>query len=296
MKRDSRHVPITPKEIIAEARRCRSAGASILHIHARNDDESPAWEKEIYAEIIGGIRDACPDLIISASTSGRKYGAFEQRSDVLNLEDELKPDFGSLTLGSMNFATQPSINSPEMIRASAETMRDRGIVPELEIFYVGMLEYGHYLIKKGILVKPFYVNILLGSLGTLGASAENLVSVVRALPAGAVWAATGIGRSQFMVNNLAIAMGGHVRVGLEDSLYYDSAKTRLATNFGLIERLVNVARSMERDIASPDEARKIIGMPSRQVAQATWNQVNLGSMDFDSTDEEPSAEYQAQWQ
>lgn len=296
LKRDTRHIPISPQEIIAEARRCHSAGASILHIHARNDDESPAWEKEIYAEIIGGIRAACPDLMISASTSGRKFGAFLQRSDVLNLVDELKPDFGSLTLGSMNFPNQPSINSPEMISALATTMRDRHIVPELEIFESGMVDYAHYLIKKGVLVKPFYANILLGSLGTLSASAENLVAVVRALPSGAVWSATGIGRYQFKINNLAIAMGGHVRVGLEDNLYYDAAKTQPATNVGLIERVVRVARSMEREIASPEEARQIIGLPSSTVGQAAWNQVTHTRVDLVTSDEEPSTEYHAQWQ
>ncbi|MCK4294185.1 MAG: 3-keto-5-aminohexanoate cleavage protein [Planctomycetes bacterium] len=122
----------------------------------------------------------------------------------------------------------------------------------------------HYLIRKGVLVRPYYCNIFLGSLGSMSATPFNLAAMVRALPEGTVWSATRIGRFQFYVNSMAIAMGGHVRVGLEDSLYYDREKVHLATNAGLIERVVKVAGAMGHQIASPDKARRIIGLSKLQ--------------------------------
>lgn len=131
---------------------------------------------------------------------------------------------------------------------------------ELEIFDCGMAEFGTYLTNKGELTPPFYGNILLGSLGTLNATARNLLNVVECLPKGMVWSATGVGRSQYEINVLALAMGGHVRVGLEDNLWYDNDRKKPATNVGFVERIVKVAEAMGRPIATPLEARKIIGI------------------------------------
>ena len=134
--KDSPHVPIRPREIIQDVRRCRDAGATIVHLHARNDDGVPTYKREIYAEIFAGVRDACPELLISGSCSGRNLAAFAQRSQVLDEE----PDLGSLTLGSLNFPTQASVNAPDMIQQLAAAMKHRGIKPELEIFDLGMAE------------------------------------------------------------------------------------------------------------------------------------------------------------
>lgn len=266
MKQDNPHVPITVAEIIADARRCRDAGASIVHVHARDDEGQPTYRKEVCAEIFAGIRAACPGLLISGTTSGRTHREFAQRSQVLELEGELKPDFASLTLGSMNFATQASVNEPKMIQSLALMMKERGIVPELELFELGMAEYARYLVGKGTLVPPFYANLLLGSLGTMAATAENLSLLVRALPAGTTWSGAGIGRYQFFVNQLAIKEGGHVRVGLEDNLWFDNKRTEPATNAKLIGRLVKLAGEVGREIASPDEARALIGLSAPSYA------------------------------
>lgn len=256
MKTDNPHVPLTPEEIIADVRRCRDAGATIVHLHAREADGSATYKKTIYAEIFQGVREECPELLLSGSCSGRVYGKFWQRSQVL----ELQPDFGSLTLGSLNFPKQPSINSPEMIQKLALAMKSRGIVPELEIFDVGMADYAHYLIQKKILGPPYYANLLLGSLGTLAATPENLCTLIRALPPGTTWSVAGIGRFQFAMNSLAVVMGGHVRVGLEDAIYEDWETKRLATNAGLIDRVVRLARAAGRRIATPEETRQLIGL------------------------------------
>jgi uncharacterized protein (DUF849 family) len=263
-KNDNPNLPCTVDEIVADARRCRDAGASIVHIHARDQTGSPAYGREIYRQIICRIRARWPDLLVCVSTSGRVYGEFKQRSEALDPGPGCKPDFASLTLGSMNFPRQVSVNEPDMIKALAGQMNQRGIVPEWEVFELGMIDYAHYLISKGLLVRPYYCNIFLGSLGTMSATAFNLAAAVRSLPEGTVWSGAGIGRFQFYVNSMAIAMGGHVRVGLEDNLYYDDEKMQPATNAGLVERAVKAAHAVGRRVASPDRARQIIGLTGPQ--------------------------------
>ena len=256
-KADNPFVPITMEEITADARRCVDAGAAILHLHIRYDDGSPAYERELNAALFAAVRRACPDVIISGSTSGRVFTEIEQRAAVL----DAAPDMASLTLGSMNFPTQASVNAPDTIRELARRMRERNILPELEIFDLGMADYAHYLIRRGEISPPCYANILLGSLGTLNASAMNLAMVVQALPTGTIWAAAGIGRFQFHVNGLAIAMGGHVRVGLEDNIWMDpETKREPATNARLIERVVAIARAHGREIASCADARRMLSL------------------------------------
>jgi uncharacterized protein (DUF849 family) len=257
---DNPSVPVTTGRIAADCAAARAAGASIFHLHIRDEKEQPDYRAERYRETIAAVRKAVPDGIICVSTSGRNFKTFEQRSEVLSLTGDVQPEKASLTLGSMNFPKQASVNEPEMIRRLAETMKERGIVPELEVFDFGMIDYAKYLIDRKILREPFYFNLLLGSLGTVGATPFNLAAMVMALPAGATWAAAGIGRFQFKMNSLAVAMGGNVRIGLEDNLFFDEEKSRPASNPGLVERIARVARAMERECASPAEARAMIGL------------------------------------
>ncbi|MEJ2718882.1 MAG: 3-keto-5-aminohexanoate cleavage protein [Deltaproteobacteria bacterium] len=261
LKSDNSNLPVSPEEIVQDACRCRDAGASIVHIHARDRDQQPTFRKDVYYEIMAGIRGECPDLLISGSTSGRVHKELWQRTEVLRPGPGIKPDLASLTLGSMNFRDAASVNTPEMIQALARTMKELGIVPELELFEIGMAEYARFLSDKGILEGSCYGNIMLGSLGTMGATPSNLTAFVKALPDNMVWSAGGLGRFQFSVNAMAVTMGGHVRVGLEDSLFFDTDKTRPASNPGLVDRIVTLARAAGREIASPDEARQIIGIP-----------------------------------
>lgn len=260
-RRDSVHVPLTADEIAGDCARCCRLGAAIVHLHARDRDGAVTCRADLYREVIEKVRVAAPDPIICVSTSGRHFTTLEERSQVLELDGDAKPDMASLTLGSLNFPTQASVNEPAMIKALAERMAERGIVPELEVFDLGMIDYAKFLIDRGVLGPPFYFNLLLGSLGTLSATPLNLALLVQALPPGAIWSAAGIGRFQFGVNALAITMGGGVRVGLEDNLYLDDARTELATNPGLVERLATLARAARRTIATPDQARQIIGLP-----------------------------------
>jgi len=266
-RRDYPAVPEQPDQIALDAAACIAAGASNLHLHARDLAGEPAVAREIYADIIRRVRALSSDVVICVSTSGRLHRAFEERSDVLGLDDDLRPDLASLTLGSLNFPTQASVNEPSMIRRLADAMHERGIVPELEVFDLGMLDYAHYLIGRGVLRPPFVFNLLLGSLGTLGASAENLAMLVRRLPSGAYWQAAGIGRAQWPINALGITMGGHVRTGLEDNLHMDAGKQDPATNARLVARAASLAAAVGRPLATAADARRLIGLPARTDAR-----------------------------
>jgi uncharacterized protein (DUF849 family) len=259
-RKDNPNVPITADEITADVKKCFDAGARIFHVHARDEHEEPTYRREVFSESVGRIRQAVPEAVICVTTSGRLYKTFEERSDSLNLEGDLKPELASLTLGSMNFPGQASVNEPDMIAKLANRMAERGIVPELEVFDFGMLDYAHFLIGRGILRPPFVFNLLLGSLGTLAATAFNLALLVERLPAGAYWSAAGIGRFQFSVNVLGVAMDGQVRTGLEDNFFMDTEKKEPASNELLVRRIVNYASALGRPVATPQQTRKMLGL------------------------------------
>ncbi len=254
------HVPLTPSEVAADVRRCADLGVAIVHVHPRDEAELPSQSAERALEYFEAIRAAAPDIILCATTSGRVVSDLEPRVAVLAIDGDVRPEMASLTLGSMNFPKQASVNSPDTIRGLAAAMAERGIVPEWEVFDLGMLDFAHYLRGHGLLGDPVYVNILLGSLGTLAATPLNLALAVERLPAGATWAATGVGRFQFAVQKWAIAMGGHVRVGLEDNIWFDDDRTQLATNPRLVERLVDIGRASGREPASPERVRELLGI------------------------------------
>lgn len=260
---DTPHVPITPEEVAADVRRCADMGAAIVHVHPRDETGRPTQDAARAAEFFRAIRRAVPDIVLCATTSGRIEPALEPRAAVLDIDGEIKPEMASLTLGSLNFPTQASVNAPATIKGLAERMAARGVVPEWEIFDLGMIDFGRYLLDRDVLRRPVYANILLGSLGTLSATPLNLALTVERLPPGAVWAGTGVGRFQFAVNKWAIAMGGHVRVGLEDNIWFDDARAELATNPRLVERLVAVARAMGREPATPARVREILEIRMR---------------------------------
>jgi len=254
------HVPLTPDEVAADVRRCRDAGAAIVHVHPRDPSGQPTQDAAIAGNFIRAIRAAVPDVVVCITTSGRRNPELDGRSAVLNLDGDARPEMASLTLGSLNFPKQASINAPATIQGLADLMRARQIVPEWELFDLGMLDYAAYLRTRGLLGDPVYANILLGSLGTLQATALNLALMVERLPAGATWAGTGVGRHQLSMNRLAIAMGGHVRVGLEDNIWWDDERTELATNVRLVERLVQIGRAMGREPAEPALVRSRLGI------------------------------------
>ncbi len=259
-KHENPNVPISPAEIAAGAKEAHSLGASIVHIHARDKNGDPTHSKTVFGETIERIRDKCEDLIITVSTSGRVTREVGKRMEVLELQGDLKPDMASLTLGSMNFIDGFNQNSPETIMSILESMKSANITPEIEIFDTGMANYAKYLFAKGYLKGTHYGNLILGSLGTMPATPGNLVHLLGELPDEIVWGATGVGRFTFDVQCLAMALGGHLRVGLEDSVYMDKEKREPATNAKLIERVKKVAHAMGREIATPKEVRGLLGL------------------------------------
>jgi len=254
-------VPITPDEIAKDVRRCYEAGASMVHLHARDDDEEPTWTAERFTDIVDAVVTLTPDIVLVVTTSGRNWSELDKRAASLTVDNLARPEMASLTLGSMNFVSGPSVNSPETIEGLARAMQDRGIVPELEIFDIGMVNYAKYLIGRGVLKPPYYLNILFGSIGTAEVSAANAAAVLGSLPQPSTWAFAGIGRFQLAANSLALSLGGHVRVGLEDNPYLDWKTKEPTTNPRLVERIVRIAREMGREPATPQQAREIIGLP-----------------------------------
>ncbi|NJN64555.1 MAG: 3-keto-5-aminohexanoate cleavage protein [Acidobacteria bacterium] len=255
------HVPVRVREIVEDVHQAVELGITMVHLHARDErHETPTHQAEIYGRIIEGIRAFAPELVICVSLSGRNVTEFEKRAEPLELDLAQKPDMGSLTLSSLNFARSASINAPETVQALAARMLERGIVPELEIFDLGMVQIAHYLVRKGLLVPPHYANILLGNIA--GAQADPLHAglIVRDLPADTLWSLAGIGDAQLPMNALAIAMGGGVRIGLEDNIWHDPWRTRLATNHSLVQRVHALAAIHQRAVMPPSELRQRLNL------------------------------------
>jgi len=250
------HVPVSVSEIVEDVHRAVETGITMVHLHAREEQTGlPTFKPEIYGRIIEGIRTFSRDLVICVSLSGRGIREFEHRSAPLELTGEQKPDMGSLTLSSLNFNKTESVNSPDMIIALASKMMDKGILPELEAFDVGMINYSKYLIHKQLLIPPHYFNLLLGNIACAQADLMIAGLMVRDLPPDSLWSFAGIGDSQLMMNSIAIAAGGGVRVGLEDNIWFDRERKQPATNIALLKRIHILADANERKVMTPAELR-----------------------------------------
>jgi len=257
------HVPVSTGEILEDVARCAELGASIIHVHARDEAGAPTHRAEYFAPIIEGIRKIDPELVVCVTCSGRFVSELEKRAEVLDLDRAAKADMASLTLGSNNFTAQASVSHPEVIKGLAQRMKERGIRPELEAFEPGMVSYGNYLVGKGLIEEPCYMNILLGNVATSPAAIPSLAAFLAVIPNRWTWAVAGIGRSQLDANLMGISAGGHVRVGLEDNVWFDRERTELATNAMLVERIRRMAEVADRPLASPRLVRERLGLPLR---------------------------------
>jgi uncharacterized protein (DUF849 family) len=254
------HVPVTTEQIVADGEACAKAGATILHLHARDPDEEPEWRHEAYRDVVAELRRRCPGVVLCVTTSGRTHSELEKRADVLRLDGESKPDMASLTLGSLNFRDTASVNAPDTIVELARRMREAGVRPELEIFDTGMAYLAHELLAAELLEPPLYANLLLGSVNTAPATTGALAGLVGALPPDTVWAAAGIGAFQLPMNAISVFMGGHVRTGLEDSAYMSYADRTPATNEQLVRRVADLAAVAGRPLATAAETRELLGL------------------------------------
>ncbi len=253
-KEDTPYVPITPEEIINDVVECYEAGAAVAHIHARDEDENSIHDIELFKKIHDGIKERAPDMIVQISTGGRAGLNFESRSKGLFVN----PEMASLTTGSCNFPTSIYENSPSLIRDLLNEMNKRKIKPELEIFDTSMIDQAIQLEKENMLQKPLYFNFVMGLKNCQPATIDHIAYLLNRIPEGSIWNISGVGRAQLMTTFMSIPLGGHVRVGLEDNIYY--TKGKLGKNSDMVKRVVRLANEYNRSVATPDEAREILGL------------------------------------
>ncbi len=253
------HLPLTPGQLGETAARCREAGAAMIHVHCRTDDGANTSDPERFAAAYAAIR-AQSDIIVQFTTGGAIGMTAEERAGPLRL----RPEMATLTCGTVNFGDDVFENGFPLMREILAAMDRYGVRPELEIFDAGHLANAKRLASAGLLTFPQHVDFVLGVPGALEATVRNLVFLVDGLPAGCTWSVAGVGRDQLPLATVALAMGGHVRVGLEDNIYY--SKGRLARNDELVARVARIAAELGRPLATPQEARGILGLPALPAA------------------------------
>ncbi|HEY9539521.1 MAG TPA: 3-keto-5-aminohexanoate cleavage protein [Kiloniellaceae bacterium] len=262
-KKDTPAVPVTVAEQVESTHEAYEAGASIAHVHVRDENENPSSDPEKFGAFQEGLRKHCPDMIVQFSTGGRGRGA-DQRGSMLHL----KPDMASLATGSVNFPNMIYENPPELIDSLAASMIEYGIKPECEIFDLAMLYAAAEMVKDGRLKAPAHVQFVFGLKNALPPKREILefeVAQLKEVLPGATWTAAGIGRSQLELNHWALELGGHCRTGLEDNIRFD--KARLAkSNAELVARVAELCGQYGRRVATAQEARQILGLPATVAA------------------------------
>lgn len=257
MKKDNPNLPVTPEELTAAALAAEQAGASIIHLHVRDQQGQPTQSKEVFARVIALMQEQGLQAIIQPSTGGAAGMTWQERIQPVYL----LPEMATLDCGTTNFGDTIFVNDLPLMRNFAREMQRLDILPELECFEVGHLYNALQLKKEGLLNKHLHFDLVLGVPGAIKASLKNLLFMVELLPEGATWTVAGIGRHQLPLATHAILLGGHVRVGFEDNIYYQ--KGELAqSNAQLVERVAKLAAILGREIASPAEARTILGLTS----------------------------------
>ena len=249
------HLPITPQQIAESAIESHGAGASIAHIHVRDPETGmPTHNLEYFDEIAQRVRGKC-DMVLNFTTGGYPGMDAEARRESLTLE----PEVGSFDAGSMNFGPGVFLNPPDFLRELASRFLKYNVRPELECFDVGMIGNCLRLINEGLIEEPLWWQFVLGVPGGAPAEPKTLLHMVDMLPAASQWSVIGIGRGQLPMNMLAIMLGGHVRTGLEDNIYYKRG-VLAESNAQFVERLARLTREMGRDVATPADARRLLGL------------------------------------
>lgn len=251
-------LPISAEEIAQAAYDCVQAGASIVHVHARNPDGSSTQDAAAYLAIISAIHARC-DVIVQVSTGGAVGMTAAERLAPVTL----KPEMATLSMGTVNFGGDVFMNHPDDMQVFARTMQAHGVKPELEIFDSGMLATANRWIDKGLLSGPQHFDFVLGIPGGMAATPEALMYLVSQLKSGSTWTVAGIGAAQLQLGTLAMVLGGHVRVGFEDNLYYRKGELA-SSNAQLVARMARISAELNRPLATPDEARALLGLATRR--------------------------------
>jgi 3-keto-5-aminohexanoate cleavage enzyme len=245
------HVPVTPLEIAGDVAACHERGAAVAHLHARDENQQPTTDIKYFAETVRLLDEAKCPIIKQISTGARGGKSGEARCEALALD----PESASLSTGSSNFPASVNANDPRLIETMARIMLDRNIKPEIEVFDCAMIANALELQKKQLLQGPLLFNLVLGVKGSLPATAKNLFFLVDSLPPDAIWSVSVVGPRHLALSTVALALGGHVRVGIEDNVYY--AKGVLATNAALVERIAGLAKAFGRELAAPEDVKRI---------------------------------------
>lgn len=257
-KENTPYVPVTPAEIAEEVYACWKAGASMAHIHVRDDEANASMDYHKFEETVNLIRARkdC-DIVLNLTTSGGIGLADDVRMKPFI---ELVPELASYDCGSMNWQNNCVFeNSPAFLEKLGNTMQEAGVKPEIEIFDVGMIYNALYYLKKGVLKAPLHFQFVLGAAGGMPATVENLVYLKNLIPAGSTWSALGIGKGHLPIMYAALALGGNIRVGMEDNILY--GKGQLATsNVEFVERAKRVIKDFGKEVATPGETRQILGV------------------------------------
>ena len=250
------YLPVSPEELSDEAKRCHNAGASIVHLHVRDDEGKPTQDAEIFRKTVQLIREKAPEMIVQVSTGGATWMSADERLQSL----ESKPDMATLSTGTTNFGHDVFMNKYEMIERFSSEMHERGIIPEFECFEVGHVNFANYLIKKGLVnLRHYHYDFVLGVPGAAPATVETLSLMKNMIPEESSWCVAGVGRHELNMAAIAIATGGHVRVGMEDNIYIQKG-VLAKSNAELVERVVQISKNLNREVARADEVRKYLGI------------------------------------
>jgi 3-keto-5-aminohexanoate cleavage enzyme len=259
-KEHTPYLPTTPQEIADAIYESWKAGAAIAHIHVRDEGGKPTLDSANYVEVVRLLEERNCDIIINFTTAGGELRDVTKRFPIV----ELKPEIASFDAGSFNIGPNVFIHTPAMLEQLAEKMLENGVKPELEVFDVGMIHNALRVVKKGLIKPPLFFQFVLGAQGGIPATPENLMFMRNNIPEGAIWSAIGASKDQLMINTMTILLGGHVRVGMEDAVYF--RKGELATsNAQFVERIVELAHTLGREVATPAEAREMLGLKAKKL-------------------------------
>lgn len=255
-KEHNPNVPYTVDEIAIEAEKAYKAGASIIHLHVRKDDGTPTQDRDRFKACMDAIKERCPDVIVQPSTGGAVGMSNAERLQPV----DLKPEMATLDAGTCNFGGDDVfVNTENTIKEFGQKMIELGVKPEIEVFDKGMIDMAVRLQKKGFIKTPMHFNLVMGVNGGISATPRDLVFMEGSMPVGSTFTVSGIGRYEFQMAATAIIMGGHVRVGFEDNVYIEKG-IPAKSNAELVEKVVRIAKELGRGIATPTEARQILGL------------------------------------
>ncbi len=255
-KKDNPAIPLTPQEIADDVYECWQAGAAVAHLHMRDESGAGTMDKNKFKETVDLIRAKC-DIVLNLTTSGDLNATDETRMAHLDL---IRPELASYDCGSMNWLhSSVFLNTPKFLEKLGLAMQEYGVKPEIEIFDGGMVSNSLYYLKKGVLKAPLHYQFVLGAAGGMDATVENLVFLKSLIPAESTWSALGIGRGHLPIMYTALALGGHIRVGMEDNVFY-AKDVPARNNAEFVARAARLVKEFNKQPATPDEARQILGV------------------------------------